>query len=117
MNDAPYFERFSRARQNLTGILDETTLLFVDYPFPSTMNEMLKHEENCENEKCKENGWDKLKVINVEYIGAPHDGVNHTTSTKSMVVMQGLPQPSGTVNNTDNNFIEYNMIFEKSIYS
>ena len=68
LNDAPYFERFSRARQNLIGILEETTLLFVDYPFPSTMNEMLKHEENCENEKCKENGWDKLKVVDVEYI-------------------------------------------------
>ena len=37
--------------------------------FPNTIKEMLKHEEKCNNETCKVKGWDKLKVIEVEYIG------------------------------------------------
>ena len=37
--------------------------------FPKAMKEMFEHHETCENQECKENGWDKLKVIDVEYIG------------------------------------------------
>ena len=36
---------------------------------------MLKHEETCKNRECKENGWNKLKVVDVEYVGLTHDEV------------------------------------------
>ena len=49
--------------------------LEIDDPFRKTIRGLLKHEEKCENQKCKEQGWDKLKVIDVEYIGLTDDEV------------------------------------------
>ena len=37
---------------------------------------MLRHEEKCKNSKCKEKGWNKLKVVDVEYLGDTDDEVN-----------------------------------------
>ena len=61
------FECFSRARQNLIVIISQTELK-ENSAFQNAINEMLRHEEKCENQKCKENGWNKLKVVDVEYI-------------------------------------------------
>ena len=45
---------------------------------------MLRHEEKCENSKCKENEWDTLKVIEVEYFGLTQDDFyNSDTSVES----------------------------------
>ena len=62
------FECFSRARQNSMVILNKQDLRGV-WALPRTFKELLRHEEICNNETCKEKGWDKLKVIDVEYIG------------------------------------------------
>ena len=40
-----------------------------NHPFEAAMKQMLKHEVTCDNQTCKQNGWDKMKVIDVEYIG------------------------------------------------
>ena len=65
---------------------------------------MLRHEEKCENSKCKENGWDKLKVIEVEYIGLTEEEVN---------ILQGDPDKLKVV---DVEYIEdtvkYNILTE-----
>ena len=37
-------------------------------PYENTMREMLTHDQKCENQKCKENGLDQLKVVDVEYV-------------------------------------------------
>ncbi len=39
------------------------------YVFENTIKEVLTHDQNCENQKCKENGLDKLKVVDVECVG------------------------------------------------
>ena len=43
--------------------------------FDNTMKEILTHDRKCENEKCKENRWNELKVVDVEYIGFTEDEV------------------------------------------
>ena len=63
--DPPIFERFSRARKNLTVILSKPIRKCVQY---NLIDELLRHDKICENPTCKENGWDKLKVIEVEYL-------------------------------------------------
>ena len=35
----------------------------------------MTHDQKCKNKKCKENGWEKLKVVDVEYIGLTQDEV------------------------------------------
>ena len=37
---------------------------------------MLSHDQKCKNKKCKENGWNKLKVVDVEYIGCTEDEID-----------------------------------------
>ena len=39
------------------------------WALPRTFKELSRHEEIYNNETCKEKGLDKLKVIDVEYIG------------------------------------------------
>ena len=66
------FETLSRARKNMIMIVDKRSLENKRSPpglFHKTIKEILKHHETCENQKCKENGWEKLKVIDVEYTG------------------------------------------------
>ena len=36
---------------------------------------MSRHEEKCKNETCKEKGWNKLKVADIEYFGFTDDEV------------------------------------------
>ena len=62
-----FFECFSRVRQNLIVIIDKHYLKS-DFAFPNTIREILRHDQNCQNEVCKENALDKLKVVDVEYI-------------------------------------------------
>ena len=64
----PHLEWFSRARQNLILIISRTQLRRND-PFQYTIKEILTHDQKCKNQKCKENGWDKLKFVDTEYIG------------------------------------------------
>ena len=72
--DSIFFESFSRARKSLI-VISSKSGLEIDNPFRKTIRGLLKHEEKCENQKCKEQGWDKLKVIDVEYIGLTDDEV------------------------------------------
>ena len=64
----PVFECFSRARQNLIIVVSKR-VLEGDHPVPKAIKEILKHEDKCERDTCKENLWYKWKVANVEYIG------------------------------------------------
>ena len=76
-NSAPEFEPFeffSRARQKLIVLLSKTALERDD-PWQKAIKEMLRHEEKCKNQNCKENGWNELKIIDVEYIGITDDEV------------------------------------------
>ena len=41
--------------------------------FLRTIKEMFKHEETCTNPKCEENGWNTLKVVDLECIGLTQD--------------------------------------------
>ena len=38
---------------------------------------MLVHDQKCKNQKCKENGLDKLKVVEVEYIGRMEEEIQN----------------------------------------
>ena len=67
--------------------------------FPNTIKEMLKHEEKCNNETCKVNGWDKLKVIEVEYIGFTVDEEN---TNEGSVASYESYDPSANDQNGDN---------------
>ena len=64
----PSFECFSRARQNLIVIISKS-ILEENHTFQNTIKEILTHDQKCENEKCQENEWTKLKFVDVEYIG------------------------------------------------
>ena len=66
------FECFSRAK-NLNVIISKSNLK--KWPFYNTIKELLIHDQKCENQECKENGWDKWKVVDVEYIGFTHDEI------------------------------------------
>ena len=59
LSDARVFECISRARKTLTVILSKTRLQ------GQTIKEMIRHETECTNKVCKDNGWDKLKVIDI----------------------------------------------------
>ena len=37
--------------------------------------------ENCKNQNCIENGWSKLKVVDVEYIGLTQDEAHLSSSS------------------------------------
>ena len=58
------FEMFSRARRRLLLLVDEDTLNF-DYHFQKTLKELMKHEENCDNESCDKQGLSKEKMIEI----------------------------------------------------
>ena len=45
------------------------TILGKTITFQKTIKEILTHDQKCENETCKENGLNTLKVVDVEYIG------------------------------------------------
>ena len=70
----PCFECFSRARQNLIVMIGKT-YLERNRTLPNTIKEILTHGQKCENERCKENGLDQLKVVDVEFIGFTEDEV------------------------------------------
>ena len=70
----PSFECFSRARQNLIVIIYKK-YFEKDNAFQNATKEILTHGQKCENETCKENGWNKLIVVDVEYIGLTHDEI------------------------------------------
>ena len=78
------FEGFSRARQNLIVIISQTELKR-NYPFQNTIKEMLTHEKKCKNQQCKENGSDKLKVVDVEYIGLKDEGIDGGLTDESSI--------------------------------
>ena len=61
-----YYECFSRARQNLIVIIGKS---YLEGYLEDPIKEILTHEEKCKHQNCKENGLDKLKVVDVEYIG------------------------------------------------
>ena len=68
-NASRLIEFFSKARINLSLIVSRSHLTIGPLAFSRSIREILRHDKRCTNKECKENGWDKLKVVDVEYIG------------------------------------------------
>ena len=93
--DTHSYECFSRTTQNLIVIICKSDLE-IDWTFQKTVKEILRHDRKCENQRCKENGLTKLKVVDVEYVGLTPSGVKKVElSTKyyleSIKTFDGLP--------------------------
>ena len=48
-----------------------------DFAFPKTIKDILTHDQKCKNKKCKENGLNELKVVDVEYIGLTQEAFSN----------------------------------------
>ena len=75
-----FMECFSRARETLMVILSKE-----ENYFSNTIKEILTHDQQCENRKCKQYGWNELKVVDVEYIGCTADKVKQNYSLEELL--------------------------------
>ena len=63
-NDKIAFEFLSLARKHLIMIMSVNFLIEVDYSlFFITLKEMISHEEQCNNQICKNEGWNDMSIV------------------------------------------------------